>query len=89
LSITAVSDAPAGRHLLAAAVNVAFSVATTAGTASTVSANVQSVINGPAALAAFQSAGLTACTALSVATPTTGVTSPIDTTAMLPPTTVS
>jgi hypothetical protein len=90
VSITAVSDAPAvesGRHLLAAAVNIAFSVATTAAAAGTMSANLQSVTNNPAAaLAAFQSAGLTACTALSVAAPAIGVTTPVDATATLPPT---
>ena len=72
----------AGRHLLQSSVNVEFSVTTTSGAASSISTALAGV-TGPGAVSTFQNAGLTACTAVAVSTPTVGSTAPVDATSSL------
>lgn len=82
VTITSVMS-PSGRHLLQSAVLVAFSVATTTTSASSLSASLTGV-TGSSAISAFQTAGLNACTSVAISTPSTGTSTPVDATSQLP-----
>ena len=88
--ITSVTTSyPSGRHLSDASVLVAFSVATTSTSASSISIDL-TFITGSGAVSAFQTAGLSACTSVAISTPpSTGTSTPVDATSQLPVTTSS
>lgn len=81
VAVTGVTNA-VGRHLLLSSVAVAFTVTTTSADAATVTSFLSNVV-GSGAVAAFVSAGLTSCTGVSVATPTSGSQQPSDVSAVL------
>lgn len=78
MAITSAAAASSGRHLLQNGVTVGFTVVTTTtssprASAATVTCTLaQAGVNPTVTLAALQAAGLTACTSVSVAVPTTG-----------------
>jgi hypothetical protein len=90
VTITGVTTAPGRRHLAAGSVNVAFSVATTAGGLQALTASVQAARSGSAStLAALKSAGLTACTSVSLVAPASSTAPPVPTSSLPVTTTLS
>ena len=73
VAITSVTAA-AGRHLLQSSVNVAFTVTTTSSAASNIANGMSSNLSS----STLNAAGLTACSSLSVSTPSAGSTAPYD-----------
>ena len=81
VAITSVTNA-VGRHLLQSSVAVAFTVTTTSANAATVT-TLMSNVSGSGAVMSFVGAGLTSCTGVSVATPTSGSQQPSDVSTVL------
>ena len=73
VAITSVTAAT-GRHLLQSSVNVAFTVTTTSSAASNIANSMSSNLSS----STLNAAGLTACSSLTVSTPSAGSTAPYD-----------